>query len=320
MAGDLNAHIGEESELIENDIDADTNFISMHTNDDIFDHVTDCVTVLEKLNIPIKRKSQDKSRINNFGHALIDFCKSLSLIILNGRVGEDKYYGKITNTRAKTTVDYCLSDPDFLAHVSSFKVHDFDPSISDLHCRLSLSIELCGSEAQPPNVNDSYDYPPTGNTGSDDSNTTIKWCKNCHPFSRNDILFDNEDILQLERTCDSDVDVDTIYNTIKDNLVKACTACGLAKIIKPRKIPYKPMKLNGTGKKGKVWYNDSCQQAKSNYVKARKLHAQHKKIFESNRDQSGNLEQELKLLEDDVKTKSNKYKSTIRKAKKMHRK
>ena len=39
-------------------------------------------------------RSQDVGK-NNFGHALVDFCISQRLLIVNGRVGRDADLGKI---------------------------------------------------------------------------------------------------------------------------------------------------------------------------------------------------------------------------------
>ena len=82
---------------------------------------------LERLNLPSFRISQDKSRLNNLGHSLLDFCKTMSFIIYNGRLGEDRDYGNVTNVKENTIVDYCISDVDLIPYVCNFKILNFDP-------------------------------------------------------------------------------------------------------------------------------------------------------------------------------------------------
>ena len=48
----------------------------------------DKTNILEKLNIPLERVSQD-AKNNNTGYWLVDTCKSNNLFIVNGRFGKD---------------------------------------------------------------------------------------------------------------------------------------------------------------------------------------------------------------------------------------
>ena len=62
---------------------------------------------LEKLNIQLHRKSQDKKKNNN-GYKLIEACKNNNLTILNGRFGQDKNVGKFV-FRDISVIDYVLA-------------------------------------------------------------------------------------------------------------------------------------------------------------------------------------------------------------------
>ena len=56
-------------------------------------------------------------------------------MLFNGRLGEDRSSGKPT-TKRNTTIDYFLGSPVIMKNVVSFRVLDFDPLLSDVHCGL----------------------------------------------------------------------------------------------------------------------------------------------------------------------------------------
>ena len=55
----------------------------------------------------LNRFSRDKVRANKHGIHLIEFCKALGLLIINGRAGQDKAIGDFTrdDTTGRSTVD-----------------------------------------------------------------------------------------------------------------------------------------------------------------------------------------------------------------------
>ena len=74
IGGDFNAYTNQEPDFIQ--------FDSMtHINDDI-EYFEDT--------IPATRCNLDKRDTNTYGNALLDFCKTSGLRILNGRFGKDK--------------------------------------------------------------------------------------------------------------------------------------------------------------------------------------------------------------------------------------
>ena len=84
--------------------------------------------MVENLGLSLYRQSQDSSKTNTFGSRLIELCKNNNLVILNGRAGEDKCIGKYTKTR------------HMLRYLNNFRVHEFDPLLSDIHCPISCCI------------------------------------------------------------------------------------------------------------------------------------------------------------------------------------
>ena len=79
------------------------------------------------------------------GRRLIGMCRSLNLIIMNGRFGKDKQIGKKT-CKDSSTVDYIIISTNLAEYVSDFDVLDFDPILSDIHCLVyaAFTIETRG--------------------------------------------------------------------------------------------------------------------------------------------------------------------------------
>jgi hypothetical protein len=65
------------------------------------------VNILEELNIPVNRTSQDIVK-NQYGNRLLELCKCNDLFIVNGRIGGDKNIGKLT-CKNSNIVDYVIS-------------------------------------------------------------------------------------------------------------------------------------------------------------------------------------------------------------------
>ena len=70
----------------------------------------DTKKILELNGVNLSRASQDKGKVNTLGYQLIEFCRSNSMIILNGRIGLDKCVGR-TTSKDCSLVDYIISSP-----------------------------------------------------------------------------------------------------------------------------------------------------------------------------------------------------------------
>ena len=92
--------------------------------------------------IPTQRYNQDLTPDrNSYGRKLIEFCKNNQMFIFNGRLGEDSGVGKPTTTY-HTTIDYFIGSLQVMQHVEAFKVLDFDPMTSDIHCGLCTKLNF----------------------------------------------------------------------------------------------------------------------------------------------------------------------------------
>ena len=106
--------------------------------------------VVDDPDIPL-RISQD-AITNEFGHLLLDICKSTGIRIVNGRYFHDEGLGLFTchTSNGHSVVDYLLGTLDSIrAHLSSFEVGDMS-TLSSTHCPLTFSIKgAIQSDTQP---------------------------------------------------------------------------------------------------------------------------------------------------------------------------
>ena len=120
--GDLNIRTGTEHDFV----------ILDNSNNDVLpdDYVPDEFLV---------RSSEDKT-INSNGRKLLDFCKQNGLRICNGRIGEDRNFGKCTfiGSTGRSLVDYAISNPSMFEVFHKFRV--CEPNILSDHCVLEFSL------------------------------------------------------------------------------------------------------------------------------------------------------------------------------------
>ena len=122
LQGDLNARTG-------NSID----YISYDKIDKSFG--------IENYDKPLSRNSEDKHTCPR-GSCLLDLCKSLDFIVVNGRTPGD-IFGKYTSFQwnGSSVVDYLIMPTIYFDKILSMKVGEFYPWLSD-HCPLLYSISL----------------------------------------------------------------------------------------------------------------------------------------------------------------------------------
>ena len=85
----------------------------------------DCINtaVCDLPDVELKRCSPD-SCANNYGYRLVDLCKNMGVVIVNGRFGAERGEGKAT-CEGKSVVDYILCSPKLLCYIIWFEVDDF---------------------------------------------------------------------------------------------------------------------------------------------------------------------------------------------------
>ena len=70
----------------------------------------------------------------------MDFCKQNGLRICNGRIGEDRNFGKCTfiGSAGRSLVNYVISNPSMFEVFRTFRV--CEPNILSDHCVLEFSL------------------------------------------------------------------------------------------------------------------------------------------------------------------------------------
>ena len=93
-------------------------------------------------NTILERNSEDRATVDSRGRELVDICKAMGVIMLNGRKTGD-FFGKYTcfQWNGSSTVDYVLVKEALYDQVVLFKVGKFIPWISD-HCATHFQISF----------------------------------------------------------------------------------------------------------------------------------------------------------------------------------
>ena len=92
------------------------------------------------------RNSEDNVETNNRGKELLELCKSLGLVILNGRKTGD-LFGAYTSFQwnGNSVVDYVMASQSLYSSISYFQVGKYIPWLSD-HCALRYKLDSCMNE------------------------------------------------------------------------------------------------------------------------------------------------------------------------------
>ncbi len=139
LVGDYNSRTGTLKDFISID-DSVAKVAALHKNNDIF--LSD--QILVEISIDVNRSNKDK-KSNPKGEKMLDFCKSSGLLIVNGRVGRDRFVGKATcekevkNGITNSTIDHALATHTLFRNISDFHVDILDKTTSDVHCPISLT-------------------------------------------------------------------------------------------------------------------------------------------------------------------------------------
>ena len=87
-----------------------------------------------------RRVSQDVVT-NNTRFTMLDFCKTVHLVIVNGRAGLDASIGRCT-CKNVSVVDYALVSSDLFSLINEFTVLIFCELYFDVHCPIVLKLNI----------------------------------------------------------------------------------------------------------------------------------------------------------------------------------
>lgn len=146
LVGDFNARTGHCNDF--NNLD-NNRFVSVGIDNDNLE-MGDSKFQLQSLGLCKERYSYDKSTNNN-GRRLIEFCKSLDVHIVNGRIGDDYRCGRFTCADS-SLIDYAIASPELFVKIKNISVDLFDKFLSDKHNPICLTVrsELILPRHEPP--------------------------------------------------------------------------------------------------------------------------------------------------------------------------
>ena len=279
ILGDFNAKTKKQSDLIRLD-----NFEKedMAQFDD--SHNDDPVTLLTANNMLPERNSQDNNNCNNYGHRLINMCKTSNFIILNGRCnGNDRGIGT-TTCKDSTVVDYALLSINSLNEIYPIlNINHFSCLLSDVHN--SIQVELTSKKHTtqdiPPqhNLNNSTD----NNTNNFNVDTTVKSKKWSKDKEMEFVTNIDNDVLKHIQTLLDDLhptkspNQQTVENNINeatskiDSILTESAIKTFGSHTHKGKANHKMR--NKTGKQSN-WFNEKCKEARIKYHNARKKYHQ----------------------------------------------
>ena len=232
---DFNSYTGTSSEITELD-------------DNLMDIGGIDITTKKSLEVlnnirNIKRVNNDRIKKDVYGEKLLEVCRNAGLCFLNGRYESDGLKGKATTTLG-TVIDYMIVNPGTLQNIAEFIIGDFDPLLSDIHCKLTLNLTI-------PSVTDD---PRKKEKTSEEFQ--VKWIDD-----KKQEYVDNLDIGKINNLCDNlqmnNIGIQSVTNELCDLMLScAKVTFGRSKRKKPIKHPIPN-------------FSRSCQEAKREYYNAR---------------------------------------------------
>ena len=146
LCGDYNAHTSIESDFVDNIDTGSDGELADYLCDINSERSVEISAMMEKK--LLVRFSQDKKNVDNHGKLLLELCKAVGMLILNGRLGANKGIGRCTRIadNSSSVVDYVIATPDLFDHIDQFQVNSKFPE-SD-HLPISFSLKTILSMAQ----------------------------------------------------------------------------------------------------------------------------------------------------------------------------
>ena len=145
VCGDHNAHTNIEPDYF----DCDWGIGNTELDDIVSSTYNDRLQLIKCMyeGNRLDRFSKDARPVNNNGRQLLDICKTSGLVIVNGRLGNDKGIGRATRVMGNhsSVVDYVIATPKLFEQIRHFEIHDKLPE-SD-HLPMTFSIKCNGAHS-----------------------------------------------------------------------------------------------------------------------------------------------------------------------------
>ena len=264
LVGDMNSRTGELDDILTFEREV---IHSCETNDITDFFVDDCsdLSFFEDNNIISRKRANKDKTLNENGKDLINLCKRNNMIIMNGRTGSDREIGKVTfqSKNGKSTIDYCITSPDFIRHIQDFQVDILDQNLSDKHSPIILTLKTKLSE----NPINSNDIPDESDINYDRLHS--KWDEEKMPEFQNNfdqtkinnlcqmlehIEINGSDLQEINKIVDETANV-SISAGINSNMSKKPTSETKPKLVK---------------KENKPWFDRECQEKRRHFIQIKR--------------------------------------------------
>ena len=270
LLGDFNAHTGNLDDYINVDNDI-LDALNIHDDDQM---VMNKLHILNECGVPFKRLSQDTHRVDNYGHKLLNLCKSVDLFIVNGRIGHDQNIGHTTCNNS--VIDYAIVSPELFRSVFDFNVLPFDPVLSDVHNPLCLSL-CCKTNNLDLNIDvsvDNLDSIDINNVHSNNTNVKPRWNNGRLPdFVANiDDVKVQELLDRLDGIDPQSIDTDICNGLIEDcnTIIKTAAERSDMFVNFENNMCKKSLKCRSTC--SKRYFNSECYVKRKDYRKSKKYY------------------------------------------------
>uniref|UniRef100_A0A0N7ZBB2 Reverse transcriptase domain-containing protein n=1 Tax=Scylla olivacea TaxID=85551 RepID=A0A0N7ZBB2_SCYOL len=222
---------------------------------------------------------------NSYGRNLVTICCNNKVCIFNGRVDRDLRVGRPTTTHG-TLVDYVIGSPTLLKDVNEFRVLDYDPLYSDIHCGIHVQLKVNIEYAIINNAN----IAPVSNY-----NQPSKW----RASKEEDYIaeIDENQVKELIEQMDS-MDIEDVSTRIKNILLGAAV-----KVFPPKKKKNYVKQSNNASLSG---YDNICWYTRKAYHKAR-----HKYNLRRSEDNKKDMIEKSKKYKAELKRVHNKEKENM---------
>jgi hypothetical protein len=219
-----------------------------------------------------QRKSEDLLE-NEKGKDLINFCKTVNLFIINGRLGKDKDIGRLTCKDA-SVVDYFIASKVLFHQIADFEVHEFCDLLSDVHCAVTLKITLKSAENSMSNES------IKGKTESQKSDVKTENC--LKPRWKNDKQFEYVSAININDLNEIDVLLTQLHenpDTVTNDVINVAVAkindvmknAGKSADLFPNKKRHQRKKKKRSTDQ-QPWFDKECEVKRKLFFKAKNLY------------------------------------------------
>ena len=237
-----------------------------------FDLLSDSISNLELLGIPLERVSKD-CKTNKSGDKLIEICKDFDLRILDGRFGSDKGVGDFTcvSNNGNSSVDYIIMSSCLLPNLIDFTVDTFDECLSDKHKPVFCTIKSFKDANYYDNDNVIGKNIESSIVNNSSQSIKTKWDKSkANDFKQNFDMISLDNIQAMIKSLASknalpiQSEIDNICDEVNKLFTNSAIKSGISKIVRNQSNIWN--KQQDETYNDKPWFDFECKNQRRKYL------------------------------------------------------